>query len=189
MNTAVMQSYETGVLDPAVHGRLLQNLGLYARRANIPETMILHKMSQFDCSSDEIDYVRAIKRQAAAGHYGLVYTGDGSTVLTRMMGVAGACVRNFVDAKLMTIQELLAKIKEGDVPDASVLLVPNFFIAKSEGGHIAAWNIAELLGVLFARMAKGQQTFLYVSDFKALRMTYGEAIADHLENHFVKIDA
>ena len=106
-----------------------------------------------------------------------------------MMGVAGACLRNFVEAKVMTIQELLSDLKAGDPPDVTVLLVPNFFIEKSEGGKIADWHIAELLGVLYARVAKGQQTFLYVSNFDSLRKTYGEPIALHLQNNLRAIAA
>jgi hypothetical protein len=186
----LMQAYDSGVLDPSVHGRLAQNLDLYARRANIPEAMILHKMSQFECSAAEIDYVKNLKRQAIKGNYGLVYHGkETKPVMTRMMGVAGACVRNFVEARLITLQEMLANIKEGDTPTSTVLLIPNFFVAKSEGGKIADWHIAELLGVLYARMAKGQQTLLYVSDLEALRKTYGDPIASHLQNHFRAIPA
>ncbi len=185
MESQLHQAYESGVLDPSVHGRLVANLEGYARRANIMEPMILHKMSQFDCSKEEIQYVKTLRSAAQKGLYGLVYHGkETKPVMTRMMAVAGACLRNFLDAKVMTIQELLADIKAGEPPDATALLVPNFFIERAEGGRIADWHIAELLGVLYARMARGQQTFLYVSDFDALRKTYGDPIASHLQTHF-----
>lgn len=190
MTTELTQAYNSGVLHPEVHGRLVANLEGFARRANILESMILHKMSAFACTPAEIEYVRGIRRQADAGSYGLVYVGkETKPVMTRMMGVAGACLRNFVEAKVITLQELLSDLKEGSPPDVSVLLVPNFFVAKSEGGRIAEWHIAELLGLLYARMAKGQQTFLYVSDMEALRKTYGEPIFQHLDHHFKGVQA
>lgn len=190
MVTEVMQAYSTGVLSPEVHGRLVQNLDAFARRANIMESMILHKMSEFACTPEEIAYVRKIRRQSDAGSFGLLYMGkETKPVLPRMMGVAGACLRNFVEAKVVTLQELLSDIKLGTPPDATVLLIPNFFVAKSEGGKIADWHIAELLGLLYARMARGQQTFMYVSDFDSLRKTYGDPIASHLQNHFRSIAA
>jgi hypothetical protein len=186
----VMQAYNTGVLSPEVHGRLVANLDCFARRANIMEQMVLHKMSEFSCTAIEIDYVKKIRRQPAMGNYGLIYTGkETKPVLTRMMAVAGACLRNFVEAKVVTLQELLSDMKEGSPPEATVLLVPNFFVAKSEGGKIADWHIAELLGLLYARMAAGKQTFLYVSDFQALQKTYGDPIAEHLKNHFKSVAA
>lgn len=186
----LMQAYDAGVLKPEIHGRLVANLDGYVRRANILESMVLHKMSSFDCTPVEIDYVKKIRRQAESGNYGLVYHGkETKPVLTRMMAVAGACLRNFVEAKVSTLQELLSDMKEGNPPDSTVLLIPNFFVAKSEGGKIADWHIAELLGLLYARMTAGKQTFLYVSDFDALRKTYGDPIAEHLRNNFRAVSA
>lgn len=188
--TALMEAYDTGVLVQGVHSRLAQNLDHFAQRAGIDDIYILRKMSQFQCTEAEIAYVRTIKRASANGVHGLVYSGkETRPTLTRMMGVTGACVRNFIDAKVITIQELLADMKAGDIPQATVLCVPNFFVAKENGGKIADWHIAELLGVLYARMAKAQQTLLYVSDAKALRTTYGDPIADHIKNNFAAIPA
>lgn len=188
--SAVMQAYESGVLNQEVHSRLVSNLDQYARRANILDSMILNKMSSFDCSDSEIKYMKAIKRQADKGVYGMTYLGkETSPVMTRMMAVAGACLRNFVDAKVVTLQELLSDIKEGHPPDVTVLLIPNFFINRADGGKIAEWHIAELLGLLYSRMTKGQQTFLYVSDLDALRKTYGDPIANHLQNNFRSVAA
>lgn len=190
MTTQLAQAYDSGVLDPTVHGRLVANLEQYARRANIQDAMILGKMSQFECTAEEINYVRSIRRMSSEGSYGLVYLGrETKPVMTRMMAVAGACLRNFIDAKVMVIQDLLAQLKDGNPPEATVLLVPNFFIARAEGGRIAEWNVAELLGLLYARMAQGKQTFLYVSDFDALRKTYGDPIAMHLQNSFRAVAA
>lgn len=191
MSTELMQAYNSGVLVPEVHSRLAQNLEQYARRANIYEAHVLHKMSKFSCSMPEISYVKSIRRQAEEnGLCGLMYSGtENSPVLTRMMAVAGACLRNFVDAKVVSLQELLSDLKEGRPPDVSVLLVPNFFIAKENGGKIAEWHIAELLGLLYTRMAKKQQTFVYVSDFKALVKTYGEPMGLHLSQHFLEVAA
>lgn len=190
MSTELNQAYESGVLSPSVHSRLVQNMEHFARRANINETHVLYKMSKFSCTKPEIDYVKSLKRQVADGNYGLVYLGkETKPVLTRMMAVAGACLRNFVDAKVVVMQELLKDLKAGSPPDVSVLLIPNFFINRSEGGKIAEWDIPELLGLLYTRMAKGQQTFVYVSDFEALVKAYGEPMAMHLKHNLVGISA
>lgn len=190
MTTAVMQAYDSGVLHPVEHSLLVKNLEHFAHRANIQDSMILNKMSTFKCSSGEIDYVKKIKRMADQNFYGMIYHGKEITpVPTRMMAVAGACLRNFVDAKVIVLQELLSDIKEGHPPDVQVLLVPNFYVAREDGGKIGDWQIAELLGLLYSRMTKGYQTFLYVSDFASLRKTYGDPIANHLEKNFRSIPA
>jgi hypothetical protein len=190
MTSAVMQAYDSGVLSPVDHSLLVRNLEHYARKANILDSMILNKMSNFSCTPAEIDYVRMIKRLSDQGVFGMVYHGKETLpVTTRMMAIAGACLRNFVDAKVMVLQDLLSHLKEGNPPEERVLLIPNFFINRADGGKIAEWHIAELLGLLYSRMTKGQQTFLYVSDFESLQKTYGDPMALHLQNNFKAISA
>ena len=190
MTTALMTAYDNGVLDRGMHSRLAQNLQYFADRANIADVYILDKMSKFGCNDADIGYVRAIKRMAANKIFGLIYYGKETVpVMPRMMGVAGACVRNFVDAKVMTVQHLLADLKVGNTPDTTVLCIPNFFIAKGEGGKIADWHVPELLGLLYARMARGQQTLMYDSEWQGLRNAYGDPLADHLKNQFKQIPA
>jgi hypothetical protein len=191
MSTELNKAYESGVLVPSVHSRLVQNMEQFARKANISESHVLYKMSQFSCTKPEIEYVKSIKRQEAEGNYGLVYLGkETKPVLTRMMAVAGACLRNFVDAKVSTIQEVFLDLKNGTPPDeVTVLLIPNFFMNRADGGKVAEWHIADLLGLLYTRMAKGKQTFVYVSDLTALAKAYGEPMATHLSNNFTAIDA
>ena len=185
MDSLMDDAYATGVLKPEIHSRLVANLSAYVQRANIQVPYVLDKMSKFGCNADEIAYVRTISRAADEGRFGLVYHGkETQPVMPRMMAVAGACLRNFRDAKVMTVQALLADLKTGEIPEARVLLVPNFFIERVEGGRLAEWLIADLLGMLYGRLSRGQQTFLYISNFDALRKTYGIPLAAHIQAHF-----
>ena len=190
MTTDLQEAYDAGVLVPEVHSRLVANIDQFAQQAGITEDKIMYRMSRWGCTTAEIDYVRSIRRRASMGMYGLIYHGPETIPLTqRMSAVAGACLRNFVEAKVMVLHELLDCLKEGDNPDISVLLVPNFFIPRSDGGKIGDWQISELLGFLYSRMVKGQQTFLYVSSFDGLKKAYGEPMANHLKEHFATIAA
>lgn len=181
------KAYATGVLKPEVHHLLVKNLPRLASTANIPESMVLHKMSDFQCSLDEIKYVKKIRVHAEKGIYGAAYLGASNSFPTRMMAVAGACLRNFIDAKVMTLQEVLEEQQNGSMPEPKVLLIPNFFVAKSDGGKIADWHIAHLLGLLLSRMTKQLQTVVAVSDLNLMSKTYGEPIAQHIAGKFVPI--
>ena len=191
MDVAVAKAYESGVLLPEVHNRLVQDIDRIARKANIPESMVLMKMSSFGCSEEEIAYVRKLKAMSAQGVYGLIYKGkEGKySVLSRMMAVAGACLRNFVDARVMTLQDVFQATKDNAMPEPTVLLIPNFYASKSEGGHVPDWHLANLLGLLYSRQSKGLQTFLYVSDLKAMRSDYGDLITMHLSKNFKTVSA
>jgi hypothetical protein len=187
VNVELMRAYTQGILDAGIHDRLVRNLPHYARRAGIPEIMILQKLSDFGCSPEEIDYARKIKQQASKGIYGLIYLGAETTpVMTRMCAVAGACVRNFIDAKVMILQELVAELLEGDTPEHSVLLIPNFYV---EGGKLKEWQLAQLLGLLYSRMAKSLQTFLYIHNWVDMKKAYGNSMALHLEKNLQSVAA
>ena len=84
----------------------------------------------------------------------------------------------------MTVQEALALSKAQDMPDPTVLLIPNFFIAKDEGGQIAIWEISTLLGLLISRLAKGKVTVLYVQNLKQLELEYGKPFVAHIKQYF-----
>ena len=135
--------------------------------------------------------MRTLNQHSDAGVLGLVYVGrkPASPVAQRMMALAGACLRNFINAKVMTVQEVLARLKEGNMPNPSVLFIPNFFIGKEHGGAIPAWQVAGLWGLLLDRQAEGCQTFLYVEDMDAMAAQYGDTFKDHFINYFERISA
>ena len=88
----------------------------------------------------------------------------------------------------MTVQDVILSLKTDSMPsNVSVLLIPNFFIGKKEGGHIADWEISSLLGMLYKRQQEGKKTIIYVSDKKALEAEYGKTFIDHLDGKFIPI--
>jgi hypothetical protein len=182
MSLVLAQAFGNGILDKDVHSRLVQNLPHYCERAGVSDIHIASRMSQFGCSVDEIEYVKSIKRRPAVNQFGLVY-GD-TTALTRMQAVAGACVRNFVDAKVMTLAQIFASIKEFGEPEATVLCIPDFYAGTHKTPE---WRVQELLGLLYARKARSQQTFVFVSNADDLRTAYGDPVADHVKKFFKSV--
>lgn len=179
------------VLDEEFHRPLILDLENVARGANIPLPMTWARVADY-CSDGEIAYLRTIRRQAARkGRYGLVLTGQepGVSPFNRFTAVAGACLRNYLNARVVTLQELLDAIKVGSVPEPSVLLTPNFFVGQSRGGRIAEWQTQGLLSLLYRRQSQGLQTFLYVSDLDELAAAYGPAFARHLRDNYCVVRA
>ena len=190
MLTAAMQkkALDSPVLMEGVHDRLLQDAEAVARRAGIPLTMLWTSATTY-CNDDELEYTKQLTQHSVENVFGFLYTGKKFALGThpvsmRMMALAGACVRNFIDARVMTVQDVLSGLKKDLQPSATVLLIPNFFISKEQGGNIPSWQVAGLLSLLFNRMASGQQTFLYVEDIDDMAMQYGDAFREHLNNYF-----
>ena len=172
--------YASGVLDKEVHARLVADIDRYARDANIQKRWVYTPLAE-TCGADEIDWVRRFKFHTSEGSAGLCYVGKtpAFNMETRMAAIAGALTRNFIFARLMTLNEfLMESANDGDIPDMSCLLVPNFFVEKGQ----PSWRTAALLDVLIARHTAGLQTVLYVADLIAMGKDYGNALPRHIEH-------
>jgi hypothetical protein len=127
---------------------------------------------------------------AAGEVHGLCYVKKSKApdVEDRMFALAGAMVRNFVRGRVMTVGTVLDRIASGNTPDASALLIPNFFLSKAQGGGISSWHIASLYDLLVQRAATGNQTIIYASSLTDLANEYGASFGNLVQAHFIKVD-
>ena len=193
MNTVMRdEAIEAGLIDEVAHIQLLSDIAGYTRTAGIPEHFVWTSATDY-CGEDEIEYISSIKKSLTdrdGQNIGMVYVGDveGSPINERMMSIAGVCLRNYINAKVMTVQAVLDALKQQTMPtNVSVLLIPNFFSSRNDGGRIAEWEVANLLGLLYQRQQDGKHTILHVSDMKELAAEYGSTFKKHLQSKFVTI--
>ena len=171
-----------GIIDESAHEQLLADLAGYTRTAGIPEHFVWTSITKY-CDKDEIDYVMDLKKSLAectGETNGMVYLGAiaKAPVNERMMSIAGVCLRNYINAKVMTVQAVLDAMKTGDLPNnVSVLLIPNFFDVEC---HIAKWQISDLLGMLYQRQQEGKHTVVHVTSKEDLEKGYGNSFNKHL---------
>jgi hypothetical protein len=180
MNDAIYkQAFESEVLDPKEHGLLVREIESVARRAGIPIQMVWTSMKKF-CTDDEVSYVRELRKKMKGGVLGLVYFGDvsGAQIIDRMSAVAAACVRNYINAQVMQVNDVIRETQAGTMPMPTVLLIPNFYIG--DDNEIPKWRSNALLDMLYTRKQEGLQTFLYVRSMKGLESDYGDMFVDHL---------
>jgi len=178
--------YATGVLQQAHHERLVANLEGYARDAGIQPFWIWTALAK-TVSEAEIEYVRDFRKHKIDGLVqGLVYFRLTSKAEPEkhMSALAGALVRNFIRARVMTLGNVLDRISKGGDIEATCLLIPNFHLSKDEGGSIAAWQVQYIYDLLVQRAQEGLQTVIYTSDLSLLRKDYGLAISRLIENNY-----
>jgi hypothetical protein len=181
--------YATGVLHEAHHSRLVADLDRFAADAGIQPRWLWQSMIGV-CSSEEIEFFKAFHRNRVEGNkIGLCYVGKkfDPHVDTRMASMTAALVRNFVRARIMTVGDVLDILKDNDRPEATCLLIPNFFFSKTEGGDVASWRTAALLDMLYNRQMSGLHTVIAVSSIKLLASEYGEQFGSFIDEHFLKI--
>lgn len=193
MNTAMRdKAIEDKLIDEVRHIQLLSDIAGYTRTAGIPEHFVWTSATDY-CGEDEIEYIGTIKKSLSdrdGENIGMVYVGevDGAAINERMMSIAGVCLRNYINAKVMTVQAVLDALKQQTMPtNVSVLLIPNFFSSRKDGGRIAEWEVANLLGLLYQRQQDGKHTILHVSDMTELAAEYGSSFKKHLQSKFTTI--
>lgn len=179
------QVYEEGLLDRDYHSRLVADGSAAIAAAGILPHMLWSKLSDY-CSEEEISWVRAIRKQDTRP--GLLLMGKSTvSVESRMMAMTGACLRNYIDARLLTVQDVLALLKTDTMVSPTVLMIPNFCLDKGNGGDIATWQVSALLGLLVSRLTKGLRTVLYASSMQAVEMNYGDSFRSHLQTHYFTV--
>ena len=173
---------ESGLIDERYHDLLLADLAGLTRQAGIPESYVWTSIHNY-CGERECDFVSQLKEPDCP--LGMVYMGNigGRPINERMMAIAGACLRNYINAKVMTVYDVLAALKDGDMPSPTVLLIPDFY----DGNKVPEWQKNGLLGLLYKREQHNQKTVLYVSDRKGMIQNYGQPFADHMAGKFVPI--
>lgn len=183
MSAKVMQAQ----FDEHYHAPLLRAVESVVRDANIPEVALYQSMVGV-CSEEEIEFMRGMRRHARGGIYGMVLEGRAAvSPLDRFSLMAGACLRNYIAARVMTVQDVLEALENGNMPDPTVLLIPNFYVT---GSKLMDWQVSKLLGLLYSRQSAARQTVVYVSNLAAMTKAYGSAVQQHLcGGHFMQADA
>lgn len=175
-------AFDSGLLNADYHDRLLADVETFAKKAGVPLSAVWMPLSQYCDKSADYEWVRTIK---ASTDGGLLYLGKHKVpVEEKMRAIAGACLRNYTDARVMSVQDVIKRLKGGEMAEPSVLLIPNFCIDKAEGGDIASWEVSQLLGLLIDRASQGKKTVLYAASWLTLEKQYGTAFKEHLELYY-----
>jgi len=170
------------ILHKEFHARLLSDLEHYAGVAGIPQHMIHEPMAKY-CSPEECDWIKNIKLHREKGMAGLCLTGINKEypVERRMMAMAAALLRNYVDARVLTMHSLLGEYENGEVESPTVLLIPNFYVEYSGGKTNTNWQVQILQDLLMSRMVAGKITIIYVQSLEGLRERFGESLGTFIE--------
>jgi hypothetical protein len=175
----VVEKPSVSVLDPVRHLRLMADIDHIAGVAGINPSYIRHSMIPH-CDSVEVDYVMNFRlyRDTVSG---LLLVGK-TDIEERCFAICGAFIRNFIDARVVTLTTLLDAAESHATPDPTVLLVPNFYMS-AYGKTLPAWKIATIYDILLQRAAENKQTILGMDNFAAMKQSYGGSIVNHLKKY------
>lgn len=176
---AVVDSPPKCVLDPERHARLIADFDQICAVANVPRKYVRESMTNV-CDSAEIDYVVNFKLYRES-YPGFIIVGKSQSE-ERCMAIAGALVRNFIDARVVTLTSLLDATENHEVPEPTVMVIPNLYM-KSYGKTLPAWKVSAVYDVLVSRWTANKPTVMALECLKGLEQSYGLAFAEHLNNY------
>ena len=169
------------VIDKVVHRQILAEMTRVCEIANVPEQYVRRSMRGV-CRESEIEWVRSLPISRNEGLAGLVIEGTLHTQ-TRCMAICGTLVRNFIDARVMSVNAVVEDHDTALVP--SVLVIPNLYIkTKDTKAALSPWQVQKLYDVLITRFAACKPTVVCVENMDGLRVDFGSAFAEHLRDHF-----
>ena len=166
------------ILDSEIHARLIQDLEGVCSQANVLPQFV-HQSATLVCGPEEIDWIRKFP-QYRLKYAGLLLIG-GTHQSKHCQAIAGALLRNYLDARVMTLNEVIET-----KPDPTVLLIPNLCF-PSYGKTLAAHELQTLYDLLIQRQIAGRPTVACVESMDAVKSYGSPMLTEHLTDSFKKI--
>lgn len=172
---------ESTVIDPVYHAGLIKDIDNVCMRAGISK-QCLYTSSKGICSESEVDWVRAFRTNEYTSA-GLCITGRQQDILKRFMALTAIYVRNFVDARMISLHKLRKSLEEDQIPDCSVLLIPNFMVGTDKVA-LTGWQASMIYDMVLDRISHDKKTILYVDSMAKLGLQYGDSFRELIEGNF-----
>lgn len=173
--------WKTGTLDPQRHYRLIQQRHAIALRAGLGVAYMSAIWEPLPATvSRELRQwlVNVIYRKP---HHILVQGGLLATAEV-FRALVGALTRNEVDARLMSVEQVMRHLTEEDEDiDAGVLFISDFALTGEPRTEVVKRRV---MGTIRSRINAGLPCVLYATDAAAVRTIYGDVVSDELHAHF-----
>ena len=172
------------VLKAGVHDRLVQDIDQVAAMSRVPASMI-RQSSVGVLSPALVKYIASFRKLRELGLANGYLTAPLKKTPERiMMAMAAALIRNFIDARVFTLQNLIAADEDYLIPTA--IFVPNFqntFVGKPLASH----QLQKLYSILLDRAVQDKVTVLYVENKARMMEQYGTAISDFVLSSYTHL--
>jgi hypothetical protein len=137
------------------------------------------------CLAEEVDWVKHNQKYMMQGVPGLLLCGVPQPE-THVQAIAAAFLRNYKDARVMSLHQVLSLLDKGNMPMPTVLLIPNLYLSMpttSTNKSLPAWKVLSLHDYLLQRDVKGKATVAYVDSLEGVKAEYGDHFHSFLEKY------
>ncbi len=170
----------TDMLNKQDHQRLMDALPTIVAQSHVPEVFI-RTTAHGNCDESDIAFLtnyHALKMNGVAGYCKV----GGKGASRKLNFVAGALIRNYVDARVLSLESSLTGAGE----EPTVLLIPDFCVETNDGRPFVGWKVQQTYDLLVTRMSKSKPTVLYVQKFDLLETNFGTSVADFIETNYMR---
>ena len=168
------------ILDRARHYRLIQQRHGIAQRAGLGAAFmsaIWEPLPPVVSRNQRQWLVNTIYKQPSH----LIVRGTGVYVAECFRALVGALIRNEIDARLMTVEEIVQIVMTDETLEADVLFVSDFAVLDEPRTEPVK---RKLTGVIRQRINAGLPTVVYSNDLNAISKIYGLAFSQEISAHF-----
>jgi len=172
--------FATGVLDPTAHHRLLEDAPRVLRRAGLSAAHMPGLWSPLSeaCGGTERKWVAGLHTNVDKGILGLLFAGKFKPpVEDRMVALTCCLLRNYVDARMVTLHDVLA-----DAPNPTVMLIPNFHTK----GRLRPYEVGNLTDVLVGRYKRGNHTVVGMPSWSEMEADYKD-LSQMVAAHYASV--
>lgn len=165
-----MDPWKSGVLDPVAHARLVSSIDAIARRSGLGERykhLIWEKADPHLIADMETSWMKNVVMYARSGVWaheklGLAYPDKVSHIATRMRMIVAKLLRNMVDARILSLSEIIAERRANDgIVEGTCILCPDFMIPEYLT-TLSDWDRKEMIGFIKDRAKDGKPTSVFL---------------------------
>lgn len=182
--------WDTGVLDPKHHLKLVQNRHSIGRRSGLGEHNLKPIWTPLPDDVTEIErkWARGVARHKTPSRVGPMYLGQESACLHRIYAMTGALLRNFVDAQIRTCDDLvrISFDKELEV-DGRVLFVSDLG-ALDVMNSLQSAAKKQVLQVIADRIRRREPVAVYARSLASLRAAVGDRTYELMLPEFFQVE-
>lgn len=185
--------WASGVLKPDVHERLVASKDDVARRAGLGLQHQHLIWEHVDLKKVEMGWAQEVVRSRRLlapwprQEIGLCFQKKQVDAETTMLRLTALLVRNFVDARLMPVNILLAEHKSEGVIDASALMIPDLAVSAYLE-TMAKWDLARLQEIVRERALMRMPTCVFIDGDIALLRAKAPLLAEMLDDGVFRVE-
>jgi len=180
----VSAAIKKGILDEDHHHPLIRRIDFFSKQCRVPVPFICVQAKRFMTVEQRIA-IGDWRKAHAKGCKGFLFHGSPNKSITEvLLTAAGWMIRNSIDARIYTANEIVLSMQDDDLPDCTVLFIPDLVIGNKA---VVEWVGRLVTGALIQRAAADLFTIVYADSQHHLEPVYGKTLAGHINNLYEKV--